>query len=192
LLFSDDFEGDGGFGAWLQQTTGSTASWSIVAADAGSKVYSGTITNNSSIALAANGNTAWSDVSVEAKIRVRNFPSSSTSYFAGLCVRVVDLSNFSCVALRSDGRIGIRSRTAGASPSNLSGADITVTPAITTNVWYSLKVVVRGSAISIYFNGASVPSETVTPPGCFPGNGAVALAVANGTAEFDDVRVTAP
>lgn len=192
VLFSDDFEGDGGSGHWLQQSTGGTATWSIVAADAGSKVYSGAIASSSAIALAVNGSTGWSDVSVEAKIRVRSFPSTSTSYFAGLCVRVVDPLNFTCVALRSDGRIGIRARTAGASPSNVSGADVTVSPAITTNVWYSLKVVVRGSAISIYFNGATVPSETITPPGCTPGNGAIALAIANGTAEFDDVKVTVP
>jgi hypothetical protein len=190
VLFADNFEGDSGAPPWAFAATGGTPAWAIVAGDAGSKFYSGTLNSNSNIALAANGNATWTDVSVEAKVRIRMFGGSSTSFFAGLCVRVASADTFYCVALRSDGRLGIRGKAAGQSAANLAGADISVTPPISADVWYTLRVVTHGSAVTVYYNGTMV--ETVTLPGCPSAGGGIALGLANATADFDDVRVTVP
>jgi hypothetical protein len=190
VLLSDNFE-DGNANGWLNAQTSTTgvARWAVAGTDAGSRVYAETGDLSNTIYVAANGDVAWTDVSIEARVRVLTMGGSNTSNFAGVCARVSDINNFFCAALRpSDGRIAFRARIGGSSMT--LGGSIAVTPAVTTNVWYTIKLEIRGSTLNVYFNGSLTPNGTVTSSAIC--SGGVALAVSNVTAEFDDVRVTVP
>jgi hypothetical protein len=179
VLFSDDFE-TGNASQWITSGTGTAA----VVTD-GSHVYE--LTNlTSKVYLAAAGNVAWTDQVISARIKILSFNGSSSSYYAGLCGRLADASNYYCAALRSDGKLAIRADIAGSS--NTLGNSVTVNPAITTGTFYTVKLEIIGSTINVYLNGAL--SDTVTDAS-IPAGG-VGLLVDNADAEFDDVSVTSP
>jgi hypothetical protein len=192
VLLSDDFE-DGNADGWLNSQTSTTgvSRWGVGSSDAGSRTYSETGALDSTIYVAVNGSRVWTDVSIEAKVRILSIGGSSSSNFAGVCARFSDLDNFYCAGLRTDGRIGFRSRVGGTSTT--LGSAITVTPAITTNVWYTIRLEVRGTTLNAFYNGSATPVDTyaILPSECIA-SGGVALAVSNVTAEFDDVKVTVP
>jgi hypothetical protein len=191
-LLSDDFE-DGNADGWLNSQTSSTGvpRWGVSLSDAGSLSYSETGTLTSTIYVAVNGSRVWTDVSIEAKVRILSIGGSSSSNFAGVCARFSDLDNFYCAALRTDGRVGFRSRVGGSSTT--LGSAITVAPPVGVNVWYTIRLVVRGTTLNAYYNGSTTPVDTyaILPSECIA-SGGVALAVSNVTAEFDDVKVTVP
>jgi hypothetical protein len=192
VILSDDFE-DGNSDGWLTTQTSNTGvpAWAVTSSDAGNRTYAETGSLTSTIYLAVNGNRAWTDVSIEAKVRILSVGGSSSSNFAGVCARFFDKDNFYCAALRTDGRFGFRSRI-GASSTTL-GSAITVTPPVTTNVWSTVRLEVRGTTLNGYYNGSAMPIDTyaILPTECIA-SGGVALAVSNVTAEFDDVKVNVP
>ena len=179
VLFSDDFE-TGNASQWITNGTGTAA----VVTD-GSQVYE--LTNlTSKVYLAAAGKTTWTDQVISARIKILSFNGSSSSYYAGLCGRLADASDYYCAALRSDGKLAIRADIAGSS--NTLGNSVTVNPAITTGTFYTVKLEIIGTTINVYLNGAL--SDTVTDAS-IPAGG-VGLLVDNADAEFDDVTVTSP
>lgn len=179
VLFSDDFE-TGDASQWITNGTGTAA----VVTD-GSQVYE--LTNlTSKVYLAAAGKVTWTDQVISARIKILSFNGSSSSYYAGLCGRLADASNYYCAALRSDGKLAVRADIAGSS--NTLGNSVTVSPVIAPGTFYTVKLEIIGSTISVYLNGALV--DTVTDAS-IPAGG-VGLLVANADAEFDDVSVTSP
>jgi hypothetical protein len=147
------------------------------------------------VVIAANGNVAWTDVSIQARVKIVSFSGSSSSYYAGPCVRVLDADNYYCASLRSDGKVSIRGNVAGSggaltgmTPSSSSSSSYSISPAITTGTWYTVKMTVVGPTITLYVNGALV--FTVTDTGIAAGG--VGLAINDGEAVFDDVVVTKP
>jgi hypothetical protein len=192
VLLSDDFE-DGNANGWqsTQTNPGGTPMWQVINSDAGSKTYAetGGFSGGSAIYVSVNGVVNWTDVSIEARVRITSWAGTSTSNFVGVCARVTNgVNNFYCAALRSDGRLAIRANINNTKTTLGSAAP--VTPPITTGVWYTLKFVVKGPLLNVYLNGSVVPNDTVSD--CTITSGGIALAVANGTAEFDDVKVTVP
>jgi hypothetical protein len=173
VLFSDDFE-DGLTDKWV--TSGGT--WAI--ATDGTKVYAQTATGTgSNLLVSAAGSTAWTDQIVEAKIKITAFGGQSTSYFAGIFARY-NGSTYYSVLLRSDGKLVIRDGT-----SSITNA---VAASIVTGTTYTVRFELVGSSLKAYLNGvlqASVTDATHT-------SGGVAIATVNATAEFDDIKVTAP
>jgi hypothetical protein len=173
VLFSDDFE-DGLTDKWV--TSGGT--WAI--ATDGTKVYTQTATGTgSSLLVSAAGSTTWTDQIVEAKIKITAFGGQSTSYFAGIFARY-NGSTYYSVLLRSDGKLVIRDGT-----SSISNA---VAASIVTGTTYTVRFELVGSSLKAYLNGvlqASVTDATHT-------SGGIAIATVNATAEFDDIKVTAP
>ena len=74
-----------------------------------SNVYTQTETTRSQPNLSVAGAASWRDVIVEADVLIRSFNGSSSSYMAGLCVRVQDAESFYLVGIRSnDGKLGLR------------------------------------------------------------------------------------
>jgi len=177
VLFSDDFEGAST--GWAVAPPGSD--WSIVAD--GSNVYKqGTLDTVFHVASA--GDVAWTDQIVEAKVKVLAFSGSSTSYLAGVFARFKDLDNHYYAALQSDGQFKIKKKSGGNNSSLSSGAKVT----ITTNTWYTVNLSVIGSALTAYLDGTLVLTATDTDIAA----GGMAVGTKNATAEFDDVKVSAP
>ncbi|HEX3048790.1 MAG TPA: LamG-like jellyroll fold domain-containing protein, partial [Bacillota bacterium] len=134
-LFSDNFD-DGNSTGWTVQS----GTWSVVQ-DGGSYVYYQSSLNEG---RASAGSTSWTNCSVEARVKVDNFNGSNRAY---VCARYKDGNNYYTASLMSN-TIEIRKKLSGSS-STLVSKSYT----IATGTWYTVKLVVNGSNISMYING---------------------------------------
>lgn len=149
-----------------------------------SNVYTQTETTRSQPNLSVAGAMSWRDVIVEADVLIRSFNGSSSSYMAGLCVRVQDAENFYLIGIRSnDGRLGLRRYADGAT--NLIQSELEEG---TTGVWYRLRVEAVGSTITAYLDEQLMFSQTDDDLA----SGGIGLCTVRAAASFDNVRVTAP
>jgi hypothetical protein len=180
-LFREDFESED-----VSRWTLAGGTWArTLDAETNSNVFSQSEDGPSDTLLAVAGDATWRDVRVEADFKVLAFNGSSSSYMAGICVRLTDAENFYLVGLRgdSDQRIGIR--IFGDSNSNLeqseefSGVE---------NEWYRLRVDAIGSTLSVFIDGELVVEQTDAE---HPAGG-IGLCTARATAVFDNILVTAP
>lgn len=175
VLFSDDFED--GAGAW---TTGS--GWSVVVD--GSNVYQ-QASASSSIRASAAGDVGWTDVRFEARVKVLEFTTGSSSNVAALFARYGSTTRYYAVVLIEDGRIAIRKRCCGSSQTTLGTP---VNRSITTDTWYDLGIEVEGTTIRALLNGSVVIESNDSDIDA----GRIALGTVNTSAVFDDVVVTLP
>lgn len=179
LLFSDDFENGGD--AWSPT---SPPDWSL-ATDGSNTVYrQGTVDDGTQLALA--GDASWTDVSVEARVRVTQFGGTDTADLAAVFARCQDLDNYYYLALRSDGRLAIKGRINGSDQTLASSVD----PMLAANTWYEVKLEVVGDVIKAYLDGVRWSMATVDAGDIIPA-GAIGLGTSNTSAEFDDVVVRA-
>jgi hypothetical protein len=149
-----------------------------------SNVYTQTETTSNTPDLATAGDVTWRDVVVESDMQILGFNGSSSSYMAGLCVRVRDAENFYLIGLRSnDGKMGLRRYANGGTNLVQSTFDQG-----TTGKWYHLRVEVIGSTITAFLDDALMFSETDTTHAA----GGIALCTVRASASFDNVRVSAP
>ena len=181
-IFSDNFEG--GAGKWLTSGPGTAT----IASD-GSSVYDLSCLM-SKVFLAAAGDITWTNVVVQARIKVLSFNGSSSSYYAGLCARVEDADNYYCVTLRSDAKVAIRGDIGGSS--NTIGSSVSY--GVAAGTWYTVQLQVVGTTITASINGTPVLPKTGDPAitDASLATGAIALIVDNADAEFDDVTVSVP
>jgi hypothetical protein len=149
-----------------------------------SNVYTQSEATSSTPALASAGEAGWRDVVLEADLKILAFNGSSSSYMAGLCVRVKDPQNFYLIGVRSnDGKLGLRRYAGGGT--NLVQSDFDEG---TTGVWYHLKVEAIGSTLTAYLDGTLMFSETDDTHD----SGGIALCTVRASASFDNVSVSAP
>lgn len=179
VLFQDDFES--GSSAWTTHVAGN-ATWGLTTD--GSTVYeSANAAPSSTFHAASAGDLAWTDVRVEARVKIVSLTGASSSYFAGICARFQDLDNYQCLALRSDDRACIRSRYAGIS----DNSPVTPSGTVMVGTWYDLRIDAIGPVVTAYIDGV----EIGTAPD-YVLSGGIALASPGVNAVFDDVRVTVP
>jgi hypothetical protein len=181
-IFSDNFES--GAGKWITSGPGTAT----VASD-GSSVYDLSCLM-SKVFLAAAGDVSWTNVVVQARVKVLSFNGSSSSYYAGLCARVQDANNYYCVTLRSDSKVAIRGDIGGSS--NSIGSSVSY--GVATGTWYTVQLAIVGSTITASINGTPVLPKTGDPAitDSSLASGGIALIVDNADAEFDDVSVSVP
>jgi len=181
-IFSDNFES--GTGKWISSGPGTAA----IATD-GSSVYDLSCLM-SKVFLAAAGDVSWTNVIVQARIKIVSFNGSSSSYYAGLCARVQDANNYYCVTLRSDAKVAIRGDIAGSSNSIGSSNSY----GVATGTWYTVQLEIVGSTITASINGTAVLPKSGDPAitDASLASGGIALIVDNSEAEFDDVSVMTP
>jgi hypothetical protein len=178
-LFSDNFEM--GTSNWTATPAGV---WAI--ATDGSMVYAstGAQANGNWRAVAA-GDTSWTDVQIEARVKVTSFAGSSSSYYAGVCARYTSNSTYACFALRSDGNVAFRVNGSNTSSTAPPGGDIQ------EGTWYNVRVVARGANITAFLNNMEIASSSRVTSGA-PASGRLALATPGTNAVFDDIVVTTP
>lgn len=180
-LMSEDFESDD-----LSRWAISSGTWArTLDAETGSNVFAQSDTGPSVALLAAAGDATWRDVRVEADFKVLAFNGSSSSYLAGLCVRLTNDENFYLVGLRSDSDQHIGIRKFGSSNTNLSQSEAF---SGTENVWYHLRVDAIGDTLSVYVDDELVLEQSDAEHVA----GGIGLCTVRASALFDNVLVTAP
>jgi pectate lyase len=176
VLLTEDFETDASH--WAANTAGD---W-VITTD-GTKVYKqGNAAPAFRVAVA--GSAAWTNVAIEARVKILSFAGQANPEVVGLYARFKDMNNHYYAALRSDGKLGIRTKINGSNntPGNNADAGFVV------GTWYTIKFVAVGSTLTAYVDG--VMKNTITDAAI--ASGAVAIGGINSTAEFDDVKVTVP
>jgi hypothetical protein len=184
VLLMDDFESGNKVG-WIANVA---SEWSIVM-DGTTNVYKvngmgGSST--SSLHAAAAGNVAWTNIAIEAKVKVLTAGCTSSSCFAGPCVRFANPQNYYCAVIRGDGRFGIRARLNDSGTSLVASTSSAGTLAL--NTWYTVKIAINGPNMMANVNGSTF---MITATDSTIAAGGVALIAIDDTAEFDDVLVTA-
>ena len=180
-LLNEDFEA--GAAQWITSGPGTAT----VKTD-GSKVYD-LADPMSKVFLAAAGDVGWANVIVQARVKIVSWAGSSSSDYAGICARLADVDNYTCITLRGDTKVALREDVAGSG----SSVGSSVTANLTTGTWYQVALTINGSAVTASLNGMAVLPKTGDPVAA-PGSaaGGIALIVDNAEAEFDDVKVTVP
>ena len=169
VLFTDDFE-DGNANGW----TVFGGSWSVVTD--GTRVYRQS--SGSSRYRSGAGSTAWTNYSVEARVKPTTW--NGTDRFAGLAARLRDRYNGYVLALRSSGRVEMLRIASGTSTALASR-----TFPVTLGTWYTLRIDAVGTTLRGYVNGALQFTAT---DGTFAA-GLVGGATDYATASFDNFRV---
>jgi hypothetical protein len=141
-LFSDNFD-DGNATGWIVQY----GTWSVVQ-DSGSYVYYQSSLNEGRTSAGSSG---WTNFSVEARVKVDNFNGSNRAY---VCGRYKDGNNYYAASLMSN-TIEIRKKLSGSSSTLVSKSY-----PIATGTWYTVKLVLNGSNISMYINGTQQLTAT--------------------------------
>lgn len=182
----DDFE-DGNFTAnpaWI-----ATPSAFNVTSD-GSKVLT---QQASSEAWAYAGNIGWTDVTIQARVKVTNFGGTSSSYCGGLIARWQGSSNPNYQAnLCANGTVGIYKD--GGLVDETNG---TKNVGIVANTWYTLKFKVAGApgkvALTLTINDMQAISITDSDTSASVSSGYVGLGTKKTlTIEYDDIKVSTP
>ncbi len=169
-LFGDNFE-DGNASDWgIQYGT-----WSVVL-DNGSYVY---YQSSSSEGRTWIGSASWNDYSVVSKVKIENFNGSNCAL---ICARYKDGNNYYAASLynSSEGKLQIRRKTKGSTKILVSK-----TYPITTGVWYTVKLEVKGNQINMYVNGElelTATDSSLT-------SGGIGLIANKIQAKYDDVIV---
>jgi pectate lyase len=181
VLFFDDFE-TGNASRWAA----SSGSWSVVTD--GSEAYEQGLTDNHpQFSMVADG--CFADQAVEARVKVLDFPGSSTSYYVALFARALGPTTHYFLAFDSTGKLSLRKRVnSSGNGSTRLGSDKALSPRIDDGEWHTLRLEAVGTTLTAYVDGAEELSAT---DGSIA-SGSVAVGTLNGTAVFDDVRVTVP
>lgn len=143
----------------------------------------------SKVFLAAAGDVAWTNVVVQARVKIVSWAGSSSSDYAGVCARMADADNYTCFTLRGDGKVALREDVAGSSGSVGSS----VAASLTAGTWYKVTLQIAGNSVTASLDDMMVlpkSGDTAAAPGS--ATGGIALVADNAEAEFDDVKVTVP
>jgi len=181
-VFFEDFENSAE--RW-ENSDGTT--WSITTdAETGSSVYGNSeVINEPRIASVTNA--CFTDVIVEAKVKVLDFPGSSTTYFAGPCLRVESSDDYYVLGIQGNGNVGLI-RVSGGSRSSLQSDGSAIPDGEEDDVWYTLRLEAVGAALRAYVNGSLVIDDTDSTHTF----GSIGVCTSNADAVFDDISVTLP
>lgn len=171
-VFSDDFES----GAANWNVTQGTCS---VMAEATSVLN---CLNGGNEARAVGGDATWTDLTVAANVKIRQIDDGRRIYLAA---RFVDSNNWYGAAFYNSGtrKVQLRKKVAGTS------ADIAEVPyPFELNTWYTLKLQISGSTLTLSVNDVVQIEATDTQFA----SGSVALLVDRSEVSWDNVVVTTP
>jgi hypothetical protein len=155
-----------------------SAAWAI---NAGSyTIQDGALTATNANSAISAGESTWTDYAVESKVRLNN-----NGAYGGIMFRVQDINNNYWLRLfkptSGTAKVELLKRVNN-TPTILATYDY----ALSINVWYTLKVVVKGSLIQGYLNGAQIIETTDTQYA----SGKIGLRNLTQTMSADDVIVS--
>jgi hypothetical protein len=193
--YMDGFETGDVNQRWLApQSSDSTpcGTWTVAADGATNHVYSQTSTacTSSNPSLAAGGNTSWTDMRLQVRVRFDSVPSTSGTKIT-IAVRYNDPKNMYFIEYTSDGKIKIRERTSSSTTDVNSLASKMAVP-VPVGTWSTIGLGIKGSTINAYLGTDPTAAPVVTGTAAGQTAGGIAIGIADGTASFDDVLVTPP
>ncbi|MFC7528548.1 polysaccharide lyase family 1 protein [Actinoplanes sp. GCM10030250] len=168
-LFSDNFD-DGNADGWSRNG----GSWAV-AAD-GSPAYRQSSTSSNARALA--GNTAWTNYTIQARVRPIAF--GATDRTAGIAARAQSTSQYYALVLTGGGTAQLQ-RVSGGTAASLGTAAV----GGSTGTSRTLALSVQGSTLTGYVDGLQVLQSTDSSYG----SGRIGLVTGYASASFDDVVV---
>lgn len=181
-VFCDDFEDDN-----PSEWTPSGGLWGVLEED--ENLYYQGSGSEESVA----GEPAWTNVSVEARVRVNNFGGATDGHRVGLMARYENSSSFYVFALGGDGNATLRKST-----STLGGSLGTCAPApvaFQIGEWVTLRIEVTGgntsARVKTYVNEVEIHNCTTNSNIAQAGTAGVSTFGSNTRGDFDDVRVMA-
>jgi hypothetical protein len=177
-LFFDDFEDENADG-WIPNAN---ADWDLT--EDGSWVYRQETDLEHALRASAAGDSGWTDVLVEARVKILDIEPGSTGHWAAVFGRFQGLDNHYYVALRSDGKLAIRRRVNGSTQSISDSAGEGIEP----GTWYTVGLEIQGTSLRAYLDGDLLATATDSELD----SGGIAVGTDNASAVFDDVRVTVP
>lgn len=172
VLYSSSFD-NGQSTGW----TSTSGTWSVVQ-DNGNYVY---YQSSASEGRTSAGSDAWSDYSVEAKVKVENWNGSNRIYVAG---RYLDGNNFYAASLynSSGGTLEIRRKVNGSTTTIASKTNV----GLSAGTWYTVKLEMSGSTLKMYVNG----TLQLTASDSSLAAGTAGLVAYKAAAKFDDIVVS--
>ena len=176
VLFMDDFES--GTGKWdlgLNLATGKLIT------DGSQVLNLAETAGDQALAAAPLTQPNWTNVSVEARVKVMSFGGTSSSDLVAICVRLSSPTSFYYFAVQGDMKGKIKIQNNGNSSIGSS-----IDFGFTLNTWYTLKLQVVGSSLTAYVNGSMVGTMQTDSNLTM---GGIGLMVDQASAEFDDVVV---
>jgi hypothetical protein len=181
-VFCDDFE-DGDAGGWAP--IGGT--WSVIS-DGGS-AYRGA--NGSGNAIA--GSAAWTDQTVEARVKVTQFGNNKAGFRAGVIARYASAGSFYVFLV--DGTGSLRLLDDEDTPAGHTGTCGKIDANLAAGSWHTFKLKVSGSTsvrLQTFLDGTAVHDCTSTSSTVPAGAAGAYVYGANTIVEFDDVKVSTP
>jgi hypothetical protein len=124
------------------------------------------------------GDSGWTNYTVQARVKPVAWGASGP--YAGLAARASSSTTFYRLVLLNTNRVELQAVRSGA-VTVLGGVSRTVA----TGTWYALRVVVSGSTVTGFVDGAQVATGTST----VAGTGRIGLQTFHASASFDDVLV---
>ncbi|MDR6551065.1 glycoside hydrolase family 9 protein [Paenibacillus qinlingensis] len=157
--------------------TPTSGTWSVQ-----SSQYSGQASSASSFSVA--GDSTWTDYTLEAKVNITNNTNGNKD--AGLLVRYTDVDNYYLLLLKNNDRTGRKMELI----KSVAGVKTVLgftNPSIAADTYYTYKIALNGSTITVYKDGVQQFSVIDTSLA----SGKIgARTYANTKAYFDDVLVT--
>src|SRR5205814_2093082 len=136
FAFCDDFE-DGNANGW----TPNGGNWAVLSD--GTFVYKQSAGTSPAESFA--GSSAWTDLTVQARMKVTQWGGASASFRAGVYARYRDTNTYYAAQVRADGKMEIRKKSAG-----LGNA---VAVSVALNEWHTIKLQVSGPAGNVTVTG---------------------------------------
>ena len=178
VLFRDDFESPNARETWLSgDKEPDRGTWSIVAA--GSKVFQGQAPGGDFTAQVT-GNTAWTDMTIEADVVI----TAASDYEVGLYGRFTTWDAYYIMYMDDAGQVQVRRRLNGSTTTLGTKSKATSPPVVGAKMRFRLDI--HGTTLTASVDGVM---RVTTSDDMLP-SGGVGLAVAQGTAQFDNVLVT--
>jgi hypothetical protein len=171
---------------WVSSDMTTMGSWSIAADGASNHVWSETTVTSTEL-KSISGRATWTDQVIEARVRPTGGDVANMRIM--IYGRYQDDKNFIFLEF-SQGQIKVRKKNDGSS-TDIGKYKIPTTTPLALNTWYTIKLSIAGSTLTGYFNGT--PTTPVADIGTVIPMGGIGVGVSsNGSADFDDVKVTTP
>jgi hypothetical protein len=140
--------------------------------------------------LASIGDVNWTDLDVQARVKVLSLGGTTSSTRVGIFVRVLGTTQHYSFVLQGNGA-AIRAAYMSSQGPSIS-TDVPEMASVGT--WFTMRLVVRGATFQGFVNGVLVVAATETNDARLAAmtNGRVGVGTTNATAMFDDVMVTLP
>ena len=145
----------------------------------GSNVFQG-VAAGSDFTTQVSGNTAWTDVTISADVKV----TAGSSYQVSIYGRFTTWDSFYIMYMDDAGQVQVRRRLNGSTTTLGTKSKPAMVPAIGSQ--HNFKLDIHGSTINAYVDDVLrvTTTDTMLP------TGGLGLGISNGTAEFDNVVVT--